>query len=44
MDEKTYDAILWILDYLKRQKVPADVTECMKIVEGHLAEVEKEHA
>jgi hypothetical protein len=44
MDDKTYDAILWILDHLKKQQVPPDVAESMKIVEGHLEEIEKEYA
>jgi hypothetical protein len=43
MDDKTYDSILWILDYLKNQQVPADVAESMKIIQGHLAEIEKEY-
>ena len=43
MDGKTYDAILWLLDYLNNQEVPADITECMQAIRAHLDEVEKEY-
>jgi hypothetical protein len=44
MDGKTYDAILWILDHLKKQQVPPDLAESIRIIEGHLTEIEKENA
>jgi hypothetical protein len=44
MDDKTYDALLWILDYLKKQQVPPDVAECIPIIQNHLEEIEKEYA
>jgi len=44
MDDNTYDAILWLLHYLKQQELLPDVTECTTILETHLTEIEKEHA
>jgi len=44
MDDKTtYDCILWILAYLKQQQVPPDVTECIRIIEGRIHEIEMEY-